>query len=103
MISTHRKALVAGRSERGWVIVVAFFVLFMMLLFGLALLKIFDTQAKTSGGERTSESALNLAEGLLNAEAVILQSNWPTQTPCATVAAGCGYFPPNSNAIWPAG
>src|SRR5436309_2531846 len=90
-------------GERGWVIVVAMFVMFLMLIFGFALLKIVDTQAKTSGNERTSESALNLAEGLLNAEAVILQANWPTRAPCSPVGKGCGYYPSGSNPLPPTG
>jgi Tfp pilus assembly protein PilX len=88
------------RDERGWVIVVAMFVLFLMLGIGLALAKVVDTQSSASGSERVRESSFNLAEGLLNAENAILQANWPTRAPCsaATLSSGCAFTPDCTNA-----
>ena len=90
-------------DERGWVVFVAIAVMSLMLLMGLAVMKIVDTQAQTTGRERIEESALNLAEGVLNAEAVILQSNWPTRAPCSPVSKGCGFYPSGSNPLPPTG
>lgn len=55
-----------------------------MLVLGLALLAIVDTQAQQSGKERLSESAFNLAEGALNAESFLIARNWPTVAPAAS-------------------
>jgi Tfp pilus assembly protein PilX len=79
------------RSEEGWVLVVAVSVMSIMLVTGLATLKIVDTQSQASGGERIRESSFNLAEGLLYSEANILQRNWPRKAPCSPLATGCGY------------
>jgi Tfp pilus assembly protein PilX len=80
-----------ARSEEGWVLVVAVSVMSIMLVTGLATLKIVDTQSQASSGERIRESSFNLAEGLLYSEANILQRNWPRKAPCTPLATGCGY------------
>lgn len=89
MISRTRNLKLRG--EEGWVIVVAMAVMAIMLVVGLATLKIVDTQAQSSGAERVRESSFNLAEGLLYSEANVLQRNWPRKAPCSPTATGCGY------------
>src|SRR5436190_9838595 len=79
------------REQDGWVIVTAMLVLMLMLMLGLALTSIADTESQTSGKERVSESAFNLAEGVLSTQAVVLQNNWPTKAQCATITKSCGY------------
>src|SRR3954451_13492733 len=85
-----------ARDERGFVVLTAIVLMALMLTFGLALLKIVDSQARQSRTDRTSESAFNLAEGLLYAESQLLQQNWPTKPPCTGNAATCGYRPVDS-------
>jgi hypothetical protein len=65
------------RSESGVALVVAIMVTMLMLLSGMALLSYVDQQAGQSGRERVRESALTLAEAVLNAETSILPARWP--------------------------
>jgi hypothetical protein len=69
-----------------------------MIGIGLALLSGIDTQTHESSRERIRESSFNLAEGLVQAESVVLQNNWPTDVPCTGNAVGCGYQPNCSDA-----
>jgi Tfp pilus assembly protein PilX len=78
-------------SEDGWVVVTAIALMAIMLGVGLAVLATADTQSSESRRERVRESAFNLAEGLMQAESVVLQNNWPIGPPCATNDFGCGY------------
>ena len=80
-----------ARDEDGWAMVTSIVLTGLMLVMGLALLSIVDTQAKQSRTERVSDSSFNLAEGALNAEAFLLSRNWPTTAPtassCSTTAS----------------
>jgi hypothetical protein len=84
------------RSEDGWVVVTAIVLMAIMLGVGLAVMATADTQSSVSRQERVRESAFNLAEGLLQAESVVLQNNWPSDVPCATNDNGCGYPAPDA-------
>jgi Tfp pilus assembly protein PilX len=84
------------RSEQGWVVVTAIVLMTIMLGIGLAMFAQADTQSGQSRTERTRESAFNLAEGLLQAESVVLQNNWPSDVPCAANTNSCGYPAPNA-------
>jgi hypothetical protein len=68
----------------------------LMLGVGLALLSVTDAETSLSAKERVQESALTLSEGVLNAQANLLGSNWPTGSSSAyptctktTVSAKC--------------
>jgi hypothetical protein len=87
------------KREDGWVLVVAIAVMALMLLIGLATLKLVDNQSRTSGTERIRESSFNLAEGLLYAQGATLRSNWPTKAPCGSPALNCGYVPTCDSSI----
>lgn len=64
-----------------------------MMSLGFATISVVDTQTAQTRVERTSESAFNLAEAALNAQAFLLGRNWPrttAQMPSpATAAAPC--------------
>ena len=62
------KRRLAREEEEGWAVVTAIVLTSLMLVMGLALLAIVDTQAHQSGRERVGDAAFNLAEGALNAE-----------------------------------
>lgn len=66
------------RDERGSVLVVSVMLSVLMLATSLAVLSVTDVEAQLSGKERVQESALTLSEGVLNAQANLLGSNWPT-------------------------
>lgn len=84
-----RLSQLRGRREDGWVVVIAVVVMTLMLGLGLAVAKVVDNQARLSGTERVRESAFNLAEGLLTAEAKLLQRSWPSKPMCTGNAQGC--------------
>ena len=65
------------RDESGMALVVAVFISGLMLMIGLALVSVSDTQTRLTGQERLRESTLTLAEGVLNAQANLLSSGWP--------------------------
>ena len=75
------------QSEAGAALVVAIMVTMLMLLAGMALLAFTDQQATQSGRERVRESALTLAEAVLNAETSIMPARWPGKP--ATAFAPC--------------
>ena len=80
------------RGEEGWVLVTSIIVCAIMLVIGLALLSVVDTQTRASGVQRQGDSAFNYAEGALNATAFLLSRNWPedaTLTPTGTTVS-CG-------------
>lgn len=85
-----------ARSDEGWVVVTAIVLMSIMVGLGLAVFATADTQSQQSGQERVRESAFNLAEGLLQAESVVLQNNWPSDVPCATNDNSCGYPVPDA-------
>lgn len=75
------------RDESGSVLFVAVVFLVIMLALGLALMSVVDTQARETRRDRVNESAFNLAEGALNAQAFLLSRSWPeaaNQTPTGT-------------------
>jgi hypothetical protein len=65
-----------GREE-GWLVVTAIAVITMMLGIGLAIFSTVGTQQSLSRQERNRDSAFNLAESALYAQAFILSRNWP--------------------------
>jgi Tfp pilus assembly protein PilX len=85
-----------NRSEEGWVVITAIVLMTIMLGVGLAIFSTADTQSRQSSQERVRESAFNLAEGLLQAESVVLQNNWPSDVPCAANSTSCGYPVPDA-------
>lgn len=65
------------REEDGWALAASIVLLATMLIVGLALLTVVDTQSRASAWERQTDSAFNLAEGALNGEAFLLSRSWP--------------------------
>jgi Tfp pilus assembly protein PilX len=65
------------RREDGWLVVTAVAVTTMMIGIGLAIFSTVGTQQSMSRQERTRDSAFNLAESALYAQAFILSRNWP--------------------------
>ena len=81
-----------GSSEEdGWVVVTALLLMTIMLGVGAAVVATANTQSAQSSTSRARESAFNLAEGLMHAQSVVLQTNWPVNPPCAGNDTGCGY------------
>jgi Tfp pilus assembly protein PilX len=67
---------IAG-EERGWVMVVAMATLALMIVIGLAILSVADTQSQQSRKQRERDSAFNMAEAALGNQVYVLSRNWP--------------------------
>jgi hypothetical protein len=65
------------RSEQGFALVTTVILTAVMLILGTAILGLVVTQSGQTSTERGGESAFNLAEATLNAEAFLLGRNWP--------------------------
>jgi hypothetical protein len=81
-------------DERGSTVVTALLAAMVMMMLGMALLTIVDTQARQSGQERTRDKTFNLSESVLTNEAFVLARNWPELAPAsnpACSAAGAGF------------
>ncbi len=78
--------------ERGSVLITALVATLAMLVVGLGLLAVVDTQAGESKAERTRDHAFNLAESALTSSAFVLGRHWPDTGAlvCSTSAAGVG-------------
>lgn len=91
MSAPLRPALAA---ERGWALPITLVLLMVVFAFGTATLIIVDAQQRASGVERSRESALNLAEGVLSDETFLLSAGWPGYSsaafPAQCTSAGTG-------------
>jgi Tfp pilus assembly protein PilX len=63
--------------EEGIALVTVIVLVTMMLIMGFAMLAVVDTQTAQTRTERRSETAFNVAEAALNAQAFLLGRNWP--------------------------
>src|SRR5215217_9389620 len=67
------------RNQDGYALVTATILLSIMLMVGLTVVALGDTQSKRSGEQRIRESSFNLAEGLLFGQGFVLASGWPDE------------------------
>jgi Tfp pilus assembly protein PilX len=83
--------------EDGFALVSAIMILFILMMLGLALLSTADVQTRATGHEVAGEASFNLAESVLDAETLQLDTFWPNSPsnaypPCdqgTTPATGC--------------
>lgn len=66
------------RDERGWVLVTATVLMTIMLSIGLTAVALIDSDTHRTRESREYESALNLDEGVLYAQSLVLAQRWPT-------------------------
>jgi hypothetical protein len=66
------------KDERGWVLVTATILTTVMLAIGLAAAGLIDADMKRTREQRERETALNLDEGVLYAQSLVLASTWPS-------------------------
>ena len=93
-----------GTRQEGYALVTAIVMLGIMLMVGLTVVSLGDTQAKRSGEQRIRESSLNLAEGVLYGQGFVLAHNWPGSAgnaypPTCTEAAAAGLQCPNRDTL----
>jgi len=83
------------RNESGFALIGALLILIILMGIGVALVSMSDNQQNQSGGQRVKESAFNLAEAALNAEALQLGHSWPSTatSACGPSTSGTTYCP----------
>jgi len=74
------------RNESGFALIGALLILIILMGIGVALVSMSDTQQNQSGGQRVKESAFNLAEAALNAEALQLGHSRPSTATCTRMS-----------------
>jgi len=109
LMNKIKNRLTALRREDGWLVVTAIAVTTMMVGVGLAIFSTVGTQQSMSRQERNRDSAFNLAESALYAQAFILSRNWPqassptggawTCTQAVTSSTICPTFSAIQNAL----
>jgi hypothetical protein len=85
-------------SEQGFSIAIAMVLMSIMLSAGLVSFAYVDTEQEQSRVERVDESAFNLTEGILNAQAFVLSRHWPRTSlrpypVCSQASAPAAYCP----------
>ena len=65
-------------DERGWVLVTATVLMTIMLSIGLVAIGLIDSDTHRTRESREAESALNLDEGVLYAQSLVLAQRWPS-------------------------
>jgi Tfp pilus assembly protein PilX len=90
-------------GEEGWALVTAVAMMAIMLVIGLATMATVDFNSQQTRQQRESESALNLAEGVLYAQSFALARRWPAPgrpaypTQCSSSTATTGQCPNREN------
>lgn len=80
------------RGDDGIALAVSMMVMGVILMLGLAMLSVTDTQTRESGVERVRESSFNLAEGALEQQSFVLSGKgWPG-TEATSAPAACELF-----------
>jgi len=68
------------RNDDGWLMVTAAMLMSIMLAVGLMAMSLVDSDTARTRQDREQESALNLDEGVLYAQSLVLQQYWPNAT-----------------------
>jgi hypothetical protein len=80
-------------DERGWVIVSATILTLLMLTVGIAAAALIDSGNARSREQRERESALNVDEGVLYAQSLVMQTAWPSGPDTDPVTGLPRYYP----------
>jgi Tfp pilus assembly protein PilX len=81
------------KDERGWVLVTATILTTVMLAIGLVAAGLIDADMKRTREQRERETALNLDEGVLYAQSLVLASTWPSSSGNDPVTGEAQYYP----------
>ena len=80
-------------DERGWVMVSAIVLTLIMLSIAMVAAMMIDTGTHRTREQRERESALNVDEGVLYAQSLVMQSNWPSGNGTNPVTGKPMYYP----------
>ena len=79
------------QDERGFAIVVALVIMALMLGLGIAALGMVDSDSSRTREQRVRESTLQLDEGVLYAQSLVMSTKWPSALnpyPASCTSAG---------------
>jgi Tfp pilus assembly protein PilX len=92
---THHHRLSPQRlaDEQGWVLVSATILTLLMLSIGLVAAGMIDNGTRRTREQRERESALNVDEGVLYAQSLVMQTAWPSSPNTDPVSGRPRYYP----------
>ena len=80
-------------DEQGWVLVSATILTLLMLSIGLVTAGLIDNGSRRTREQRERESALNVDEGVLSAQTLVMQTVWPSSANNDPVTGRPMYYP----------
>jgi hypothetical protein len=91
-MTTHRLSPQRLADEQGWVLVSATILTLLMLAIGLVAAGLIDNTTHRTREQRERESALNVDEGVLYAQSLVMQTAWPSSANVDAIA-GPQFYP----------
>jgi hypothetical protein len=92
-MSMKKRLSTSLADERGWVMVSAIILTLIMLSIAMVAAMMIDTGTHRTREQRERESALNVDEGVLYAQSLVMQSNWPSGNGTNPVTGKPMYYP----------
>ena len=97
---SQRKRLFSDvADESGWVMVSAIVLTMIMLSIAMVAAAMVDTGTHRTREQRERESALNVDEGVLYAQSLVMQSDWPSGSGTNPVTGKAQYYPVNVHVV----
>jgi len=92
-MTTHRLSPQRLADEHGWVLVSATILTLLMLAIALVAAGLIDNGTRRTREQRERESALNVDEGVLYAQSLVMQTAWPSANEIDPVTGREQYYP----------
>jgi hypothetical protein len=92
-MTTHRFSPQRLADDHGWVLVSATILSLLMLSIGLVAAGLIDNDTRRTREQRERESALNVDEGVLYAQSLVMQTAWPSSPDNDPVTSKPQYYP----------
>ncbi len=92
-MTKHRLTARSLADEQGWVLVSATILSLLMLSIGLVAAGLIDNGTKRTREQRERESALNVNEGVLYSQSLVMQTAWPSSAGNDPITSYPQYYP----------
>jgi Tfp pilus assembly protein PilX len=99
---THPRLSQRIADEQGWVLISATILTLIMLSIGLVAAGLIDNSTRRSREQRERESALNVDEGVLYAQSLVMQTAWPSAAATDPLTGNPQYYPGTCASTGPA-
>ena len=90
---THKRLSQRIADEQGWVLISATVLTLIMLSIALVAAGMIDNGTKRTREQRERESALNVDEGVLYAQSLVMQTAWPSAAALDPTTGNKQYYP----------